>query len=292
MAAASHSFKRVVLGLQPQTPDRMMRLAVELAGLLELDLLGLFLEETGLRDLASLPFAREFRPLGGGWHPIDLDRLSHDMEVAARTTERMFAAAAKCLAARSHFAIVRGSTAETIASISQTGDIIMIVEPVTAAERATEQFSWLIEAAFRSAGAVMLVPSRVARTRGPVVAIASAPDDPCVATAAAIATAAGEELVVIAAYESSSDDLPIRKLAAGAALTIKHIAEAKIPPSDPSALSRALNELKERLVVMTRDVRKRDLALQMAAARHVPILVIEPLGREDGGAAPDRQIAR
>ena len=268
-----------------------MRLAVDLADLLELELLGLFLEETGLRDLASIPFAREFRPLGGGWHPIDLDRLSHDMEISARSRERMFAEAAKRLAARSRFAVVRGSTAETIASISQTTDIVMIAEPVSPAERVTQQFSWLIEAAFHSAGAVMIVPSRVARTRGPVAAIAAAPDDPCIATAAAIAMAANEELVVVAAYESTSDDLPICKLAAGAALTIKHIAVGKIQPSDPAAFSRALNELKERLVVMTRDVHKHDVALGMASARHVPILVIEPLQIADGSAATHQQTA-
>jgi hypothetical protein len=289
MAAGSHSFKRVVLGLQPQTPDRMMRLAVELADLLELELLGLFLEETGLRDLANIPFAREFRLLGGGWHPIDLDLLSHEMEIAARIKERMFVEAAKRLAARSRFAVVRGSTTEIIASISQTTDIVMIAEPVSPAERVTQQFSWLVDAAFRSAGAVMIVPSRIARTRGPVAAIAAAPDDPCIGTAAAIAMAANGELVVVAPYESASDDLPIRNLAAGARLTIKHVTAGNIPPSDAAAFSHELNELKERLVVMTRDIHKHGLALGIASARHVPILVIEPLEIVHVNAAPHQQ---
>lgn len=275
MAADSHSFKRVVLGLQPQMPGRMMRLAVELADLLELELLGLFLEETSLRNLASIPFAREFQPLGGGWHPIDLDRLSHDMEVAARSTERMFTEAAKRLAARSRFAVVRGSTAETIASVSQAGDIIMIVEPVSPAERVTQQFSSLIEAAFKSAGAVLLVPSRIARTTGPIIAIAAAPDDPCVDVAAAIALAAGEELVIAVAYDGAADDLPICKLAAGSGLTIKHIAIGKIPLSDPAHVSHALSQLKERLLVMSRGVLEHDILLGLASARRVPMLAIE-----------------
>ena len=66
MSTQPYSFKRIVLGLQPSAPDRAMQLAVELADLLHLDLLGLFLEDTSLRDLASMPFAREFRLLGGG----------------------------------------------------------------------------------------------------------------------------------------------------------------------------------------------------------------------------------
>jgi hypothetical protein len=75
-------FKRLVVGLEPSAPDRAMRLAVELAELLDLDLLGLFLEDPGLRDLAAIPFVREFRSLGGGWRPIEIDQLTHDLEVA------------------------------------------------------------------------------------------------------------------------------------------------------------------------------------------------------------------
>jgi len=125
MAAGSHSFKRLVLGLAPSAPDRAMRVAVDLATLLHVDLLGLFLEDTALRDLARIPFARELRPLGGGWHPIDLERMSHDLEVAARSVERFFTEAASGLATKCEFEIVRGPTSETIASISRTGDIVI-----------------------------------------------------------------------------------------------------------------------------------------------------------------------
>ena len=117
MPERPHSFKRLVLGLQPSASDRTMQLAVELADLLHLDLLGLFLEDTSLRDLAGIPFAREFRSLGGGWHAIDLGRLSHDFELAARNIERMFTQAAKRLPTRSQFEVVRGPLAKTFASV-------------------------------------------------------------------------------------------------------------------------------------------------------------------------------
>src|SRR5665647_2485806 len=87
MSREAHSFKRLVLGLQSGAHNRTMRLAVELADLLHLDLLGLFLEDSSLRDLAGIPFSREFRPLGGGWHTLDLDRLLHDLELATRGFE-------------------------------------------------------------------------------------------------------------------------------------------------------------------------------------------------------------
>ena len=227
-----------------------MQLAVELADLLHLDLLGLFLEDTSLRDLAGIPFAREFRSLGGGWHTIDLDRLSHDVELAARNIERMFTQAAKRLPTRSQFEIVRGPLAKTFASVSPTDDIVMIVEPVSAAERATQQFAWLVQAAFQSAAAVMLVPPQIARTKGPIVAIAATPDDPSIHTAAAIAVAAKEELVVI---EARGIALP-----------------------DPAICAQAFRQSQERLIVMTRGAFEDGAASTIAAARRVPVLVIEP----------------
>jgi hypothetical protein len=125
MRIGSQSFKRLVLGLQPSAPDRMMQFAVELADLLHLELLGLFLEDTNLRAFASIPFARELRLLGGGWHPIDLDRLSHELDLVARSTERTFTQAAKRLSTPFQFEVIRGQTAEAIESISRTDDIIM-----------------------------------------------------------------------------------------------------------------------------------------------------------------------
>ena len=286
MSKEPHSFKRLVLGLQPSSPDRTMQLAVELADLLHLDLFGVLLEDTSLHDLASIPFAREFRPLGGGWHTIDLDRLSHDFELAARSIERMFTDAAKRLATRYQFEVVRGPMAKTFASISRTDDIVMIVEPLSPAERATQQFSWLLEAAFRSAAAVMLVPPHIVRTKGPVVAIAASPNDPSISAAAAIAVAAKEELVIIEADGHDADDPRIRTLAADTGLTIKRVAATKLALPDPATCAQAFRQMQERLVVMTRGAFADGVASTIAAARRVPVLVVEPPGMAAGEAIP------
>jgi hypothetical protein len=279
MPKEPHSFRRLVLGLQPGAHDRTMQLAVELAGLLHLDLLGLFLEDTSLRDLASIPFSREFRPFGGGWHTIDLDRLSHDFELAARGVERKFRGAAKRLLTGYQFEVARGPMAKTFASVSRSDDIVMIVEPRSPAERATRQFSWLLEAAFRSAAAVMLVPPHIARTKGPVVAIATSPDDPSIHAAAAIALAAKEELVIIEADGHDADDTRVRKLAADTGLTIKRVAAARLGlAADPRACALAFRQIQERLIVMARGAFADGAASAIAAARRVPVLVVETSG--------------
>jgi hypothetical protein len=253
-----------------------VRLAVELADLLHLELLGLFLEDTSLRDLAHIPFAREFRPLGGGWHTIELDRLSHDFELAARNIERMFTSAARHLTTKHQFEVARGPTAKTIATISRTDDIIMIVEPIRPAERATQQFSWLMEAAFQSAAAVMLVPPNIVRTKGPIVAIAATPDDPSIQAAAAIAVASKEDLVIIEADGHGTDGQYIQTVVADSGLSIKRIAATKVVLPDPATCAQPFRQTQERLIVMTRAAFEDVVALTIAAARRVPVLVIEP----------------
>jgi hypothetical protein len=276
MPKEPRSFKRLVLGLQPGAHDRTMQLAVELADLLHLDLLGLFLEDTSLRDLASIPFSRELRSLGGGWHAIDLDQLSHDFELAARGIERKFVSAAKRLVTGYQFEVARGPMARTFTTFSRIDDIVMIVEPQSPAERATQQFSWLLEAAFQSAAAVMLVPSHIARAKGPVVAIATSPDDSSIDAAAAIALAAKEELVIIEADGDDTDDTRLRKLAASTDLIIERVAADRPGFADPAACAHAFRQIEERLIVMTRGALADRTVSAIAAARQVPVLVVEP----------------
>jgi hypothetical protein len=253
-----------------------MRLAAELAELLHLELLGLFVEDPSLRDLAAIPFVREFQPLGGGWRSIDLDQLTHDLDVAIRNAERMFIEAAKNLTTPCQFEVTRAAAAQAIASISQSGDIVVITEPSTAAGRAAQQFFWLLNAAFQSAAAVLLVPARVVRTAGPIVAIALATDDPSIGTAAAIAMATKEGLVIIHGYEGKGDDPNTRKLAADTGLTIKHAFAGKASLSDPAKYAHILHNMRERLVVADRGVLAPELALAIASSRRVPVLVAAP----------------
>lgn len=275
MPAQSHGFKRLVLGLQPSAPGRAMRLAVEFAGLLNLELLGLFLEDTRLQDLAGIPFAREFRFPGGGWHPIDFDRLSKDLELAASNAERLFANAARQLSTRWQFEVIRELTGETFGSVSRTGDIVMVVSSANPAEHATRQFARLIEAAFRSASAVMLVPPQTARKMGPIIAIAAAPNDPAIYTAAAVAIAAKEEAVIVQAYLGDAGGV-VRELAAETGLKIKSITVGANVLSSPASLSSILRGLKGRLLVLTRSAAPHEAALSAGLFSGIPVLAVEP----------------
>ncbi len=263
MTRAPLGFKRMVLGLHPGAPRRATALAVEFAELFDIELLGLFIEGAGLRHLSGLPFAREISSLGGGWRQIEPARATRELDLAAGSAERRFVEAARGLGRR-QFEIVRGGAVEALAAILRSGDIVTIGAPVAAAERAAEPFASLLEAALGSAAAVMLAPARLARSAGPIVAIASGPDDPSLAAAAAIAAAAGEELVVVDVRAGAAEDW----------LAARRDAAPRLAFAD-DALPQALQRLKERLAVVSRGAVGNRIALAIAATRGVPALSVE-----------------
>jgi hypothetical protein len=109
-----------------------------------------------------------------------------------------------------------------------------------------------------------------------VVAIAALPDDPSIQVAAAIAVAAKEELIIVDADKHDVDDPYLRKLATDTGLTIKIVATAKVTLPHPATCAQAFRQTQERLVVMTRGAFADAAASTIAAARRVPVLVVEP----------------
>ncbi len=275
MSSTPHAFKRLVLGFHPNAPERTLPLAIELADLLHLDLLGLFLEDPSLRHLAGMPFAREFQPLTG-WRPIEIETLAREADLAARAVERTFTAAARKLLTRARFEVMRAPIAEAIASVSCAGDIVVVIEPESAAARTTQQFTWLIEAALHSAAAVLLVPPHAVLRRGPVVAIVTETHDPSLQIAASIARAASEDLIVVDAC-GSAGTAPATHVEglANAGVRVAQMSAAESPWLGSTA-SPPRHHLRERLVVVTRGAVPTDRIMAFAAARHVPVLVLEP----------------
>ena len=231
-------------------------LAVELAELFQPSCIGLFIEDAGLRHLAGIPFAREISALGGLWRPVEAERALDELDLAAGRAARRFDEAARRVARR-QFKVVRGGAAEALAALSPD-DVVAIGAPAAAAERATEPFASLLAAAFRSAAAVMLIPARPARRAGPVVALAAYADDPSVATAAAIAHALGEKLVVV-------------DLSAGAGET--WLTRRRAVAGDDAPVG--LRAVRERLAVISRGAARERLALTIVATRGAPTLIID-----------------
>jgi hypothetical protein len=267
---AAHKFARVVLGIRQSAPRQGLQQAADLAALLHAELRGLFLRQDELTGLASMPFAKEFRPLEGGWHRIEREQLSHAVDIAARSAERCFSELVRERNLPCEFEVVQGSIAQAIASISRADDILVIPEPASSTELVTFQFSSLIEAAFGSAAAVMVVPAHIARETGPVVALVSDPEDASIETAAAIAGRARERFEIVDVSSQAG-----RARGSGQS-DAQSVADDRVQNLSYSELEQLLQPLKERLLVLSRGLLDTAATGTIASTRHVPVLVVEP----------------
>jgi hypothetical protein len=273
-------FKRLVLGLQAGAPNRATRLAVEFAELFDAELLGLLIDDASLRHLAGIPLAHAFSSLGAGWRRLESAQALDEADHAASRAELLFTEAARRLARR-RFEIVRGGAAHALAAIWRSDDLVLIEAPAAPAERAAEPFASVFSAALDSAAAVVLTPARLSRGAGSIVAIAAGADDPSIEAAAAIAAAAGEELVIIEVRPGAGAAMHVERRTGPTGADLPQTTAAPLAYAADAA-PQALRGLTERLVVISRPTVANDVALAIALARGVPLLSIDPPRRERG----------
>jgi hypothetical protein len=276
------AFKRMILGWpQSQADYPLVDATVKLAELLRLHLLATFADDRSLMHVAGLPFVRELRPLGAGWHSFDVGQLAAELERSSAIAHRLFDQVVRNCTVEASFRVERGTAADIVASLATAEDIVVVIEPSNPAERVTQQFTRLIEAAFRAAASVMIVPSRIARRSGPIVAVASAPEDPSIRAAAGFASMTREKLIVMGPSErlGSSASFAAEIEAAGGRI------EFVPTPTSAAQLAADLRRWDERLLVMSRGLLDNPQVSILASLRSVPVVVMEPAGPDRPAAA-------
>lgn len=269
----SVDFKRMVLGLPHSATDyASVAFTAQLAELLGLDIVGLFVEDENLTELAALPCVRELRSLGGGWHPIDAAQLVQGRVQAAADARRLFEGAAKALRVGTRFNLVKGAMADIIGSQSTVDDIIAVIEPKNPAERVTHQYRQLVHVAFNAPAATLLVPSRISRRTGPIVAIATSGRDPSIHAALGIAASIKERLIILAPPET--DQVAMAQLASPRGVSVDWRPLMGGSTGAPE-LASLLSRTNERFVVLSRGRADERGPSQLASGRGVPVLVIE-----------------
>jgi len=274
MSSSGSGFKRMVVGLPHGSAGRAaVDAAVDLAEFLNIELLATFIADAALPALAGLSAVRELRALEEGWQAIDSAQITRDIDRAIGAARQYFAESIKGRSIKTGFDVL--TDAEAIATLIRSDDIVAIIEPGHPGERITRQFTGLLEAAFEAAGAVLALPTRIARTRGPIVVIASDSQDAGIRTALDIAAALKEPLIVVTAADAA---LPTGLLAEAQQLGVR------VELTDASLLT--AGRLHERLRVLTRSALTESTTQLFSSLQGVPLLVIEA-GR--AGAAVDRK---
>jgi len=276
--AARTEFKRAVLGLHLHTLDPdVIDVAAGLAERLGLNLVGLLSLDNSLPELAGYPGMREFLPAAREWRPIDPDRIAREQMLAAQNAQRLFTKLVETLRVPSTFAIVSGAAAQSFASMCAS-DIVVVAEPRRASASVTHSHSLFLDAAVRSPASVLLIPRSVQRRKGPIVAIATMPNDPAIEVASSIAAAAQEELILIEAFEPAALTGPATPVESAITPTLRIRGDGR-SLSDMRHLSARLGSCNESLIVVTRTdlaAAAGNLGMLIAKARCVPVLVLEP----------------
>ena len=255
-------FRRLVLELGHGADPETIRAAAGFAQLLGVELFALFVEDETLLHASALPFAREISSLSLQWRPLQADRLQTELKAAAEQARRHLEAAAQDTGIKQSFEVRRGDLAVHVTDLCIASDIVVVSPPRRPGSGSTRGFVRLRQTACQSVASVLHLPAAERRHTGSVVAIAAGAADPGLELARWIATEAHEPLLVLALPGSVIEgEANLRPLAGNSAHDITAV----------------LGEVQERLIVMTRAAETEDPGSALAAARGVPVLVLEPV---------------
>lgn len=271
MTETQRPFGRMILALPHSPLDYpAVEAATELAECLGMQCLGAFVVEPAISSLSARSGAQEFRSTATGWQPVAQERLVQDLEEVVEAARRRFAAAARRGGADAIFQLLHGGAGQTLMSLVHRDDIIVMIEPRHPADRITHQFRNVTRAAFDASSSVMLVPSRILRRQGPVVAIATVPNDRTVDVAADVASRMREPLFIV-----NATGAPIDR----ATVPVERRTRVIASPSRGLPIERRvladLGNAGERLIVVRRtDLDEAGLRV-VADRRGVPILMLD-----------------
>jgi hypothetical protein len=118
-------FRRVVLGIGTVVDERTLATAADLAQSMELALLGLFVEETDLFQLAALPFAAEVSVPSARTRRLDPATMALALRARSSEARRTLARRLAGAAVRWDFATVRGSPLSAMLQVSTESDLLV-----------------------------------------------------------------------------------------------------------------------------------------------------------------------
>jgi len=118
--------RRIIVGLEPASRSRaLLEAAADLAGSLEAELIGLFVEDADLLHFAGLPFAREVGFASARSRPLDVESMERSLRAWADEARRMLASVAGRTSVRWSFRVARGSVAAELLAAASEADLVV-----------------------------------------------------------------------------------------------------------------------------------------------------------------------
>ncbi|MDT3684975.1 MAG: hypothetical protein RO009_08030 [Pseudorhodoplanes sp.] len=271
---AEFPFKRLLLKLPDRVVDRtIIETAAGFAEQLKLNLAAEVIQGAELDWLADIPGLRELRALGEGWHPIDVAYWHKELSFAESSLKGIFEASVKNRTVSASFSATRTAMPFTMSGVGSE-DIVAIPQPGNPIDLISQQLNDLLQAAFETPAAVMLVPPAAGRG-GPVVAIAANLHDPSIRVAIEIAVTGGQDLILVPAYKFRESISSLEAIAAGAGVPAR-IGELIDPASEMSSVLSDISRYNAHMLVMSRSRYGSDILAPLAtlSRQRVSILIM------------------
>lgn len=246
------TLKRLVFGFhQAAFTSSTVRQTVETAGILGVELHGVFLQDPLLRGAAAYPGLREFRLAERQWRALNTDSLTSALDRAAQRARSMVETESQRRQVQSRFEIVSSEVGSAVEAALKPSDIIVIPQAGNPLDTESRAYRDLLDAVCRSSATVLVLPKHTGHPDGPVLAISRGPEDRSIPVAEQIA----ERLHVPLLVEPGTDS--------------SHLAGAR------SHLAR------ERMVIMSRPegtTYTSDRLLDLMSGRSAPVLLLPANG--------------
>jgi len=246
-------FRRILVALDASRESQAaLAAAAELAGQLGAELMGLFIEDIDLLNLAALPFSREIPLLSPSGRGLDLERIEGELRSKAAAARRALAAVADRLDLQWSFRVARGHVEAELLTAAREADLVAVgkgVRPLSARARLGSAGRAVATQAARS----VLFATRAASPVGAPVAIIyeDSSKSPAIGLAARLAERDRRRLVIFLLGESQASlarqevslNKQLRSLGTNAAILT-------VQASDPSNLWQALQARPLNLLIL------------------------------------------
>lgn len=121
------TIKRILVALDTSTDSvAALHSAANLAGALQVELVGLFVEDTNLLNLAELPFAYAVHHSTGNGQALTKAGMEHDMMLLATQAKQALAEAAERANVAWSFKVVRGTVTNEVVNSALESDLLTL----------------------------------------------------------------------------------------------------------------------------------------------------------------------
>jgi nucleotide-binding universal stress UspA family protein len=121
------AIRRILVALDASSQSlAALDAAVELAARMEAELMGLFVEDINLLELAGLPFAREINYFSATHQQLDSQKMERALKVKAEQARQALAAAAERSQVRWSFRVVRGQVLSELLEAAMEADLLTL----------------------------------------------------------------------------------------------------------------------------------------------------------------------